>query len=147
VAQPGGNNLGLGHHWYFAAVGFWVLNGLIYVVLLFASGGWTRLIPTAWAVFPAAWNDFVSYLTLHTPPPAAFNPFDALQQLTYGAVVFLLAPFLYLPDWLTRIRSNAIIPHASGACHNYRGSSSCGVYPLVRSWPGCCPHAASEGGL
>jgi sulfoxide reductase catalytic subunit YedY len=96
IAQPGGNNLGLGRHWHFAAVGFWVLNGLIYVALLFASGGWPRLIPASWSVIPDAWNNFVGYITFHTPPPAAFNPFDSLQQITYGAVVFLLAPFLIL---------------------------------------------------
>ncbi len=96
IAQPGGNNLGLGRHWHFASVGFWVLNGLVYVVLLFASGGWTRLIPTSWSVIPDAWNNFVGYITFHTPPPEAFNPFDSLQQITYGAVVFLLAPFLIL---------------------------------------------------
>ncbi len=96
VAQPGGNNLGLGRHWHFASLGFWVLNGLIYVVGLLVTGGWTRLIPTSWSVFPAAWQTFVGYLTLHSPPATAFDPFDALQQLAYGGVVLLLAPFLIL---------------------------------------------------
>src|SRR5579875_3301104 len=27
LAQPGGDNLGLGRHWHFFAVLFWVLNG------------------------------------------------------------------------------------------------------------------------
>lgn len=95
VAQPG-NSLGLGRQWHFAAVGFWVLNGLIYVVLLFTSGGWPRLIPTSWSVIPDAWNNFVGYITFHTPPPEAFNPFDPLQQLAYAAVIFVLAPLLIL---------------------------------------------------
>ena len=89
VAQPGGNNLGLGRHWHFASVGFWVLNGLIYVIGLFVSGAWPRLIPQTWAVFPDAWHTFVGYLTLQPPPASAFDPFDALQQLAYGGVVFL----------------------------------------------------------
>jgi DMSO/TMAO reductase YedYZ molybdopterin-dependent catalytic subunit/thiosulfate reductase cytochrome b subunit len=96
IAQPGGNNLGLGRHWHFVSVGFWTLNGLIYVIALIASGGWQRLIPTSWNVIPEAWQTFVGYLTLQTPPASAFNPFDALQQIAYGAVVFLLAPFLIL---------------------------------------------------
>ena len=92
VAQPGGNNLGLGRHWHFASVGFWVLNGLIYVIGLFVSGAWPRLVPQTWAVFPDAWHTFVGYLTLQPPPASAFDPFDALQQLAYGGVVFFSRP-------------------------------------------------------
>ena len=38
LGQPGGNNLGMGRHWHFSAALFWVLNGLVYVILLFATG-------------------------------------------------------------------------------------------------------------
>ncbi|HST03680.1 MAG TPA: molybdopterin-dependent oxidoreductase [Chloroflexia bacterium] len=95
IAQPG-NSLGLGRHWHFAALGFWVLNGLIYVVLLFATGGWTRLIPTSWSVIPEAWDTLVGYVSFRVPPPDAFQPFDPLQQLAYAGVIFILAPFLIL---------------------------------------------------
>src|SRR5262245_3249451 len=37
AALPGENNLGLGRHWHFWAVNGWLLAGLIYVVLLFAT--------------------------------------------------------------------------------------------------------------
>src|SRR5437762_2019558 len=37
IAQPGGNNLGLGRHWHFLAALFWVVNGAVYVVFLMAS--------------------------------------------------------------------------------------------------------------
>ena len=30
------------------------------------------------------------------PPDSAFHPYDALQQLTYAAVVFLVAPLMIL---------------------------------------------------
>jgi DMSO/TMAO reductase YedYZ molybdopterin-dependent catalytic subunit len=65
-------------------------------VLLFATGEWTRLIPTSWSIIPDAWNTLLTYLTLHIPPTSAFNPYDPLQQLAYAAVVFLLAPFMLL---------------------------------------------------
>jgi len=96
LAQPGGNNLGMGRHWHFSAALCWVLNGLVYVILLFATGEWTRLIPTSWAIFPAAWHTLVTYVTLGQPPASAFHPFDPLQQLAYVAVIFGLAPFLIL---------------------------------------------------
>lgn len=96
LGQPGGNNLGLGRHWHFSAALFWVLNGLAYVVLLFATGEWRRLIPTSWSIFPAAWQSLLTYLSLGQPGPNAPLPFDPLQQLTYAAVIFLLGPFLIL---------------------------------------------------
>jgi DMSO/TMAO reductase YedYZ molybdopterin-dependent catalytic subunit/thiosulfate reductase cytochrome b subunit len=96
LAQPGGENLGLGRHWHFFSVIFWVLNGLIYVGLLFGTGEWTRLIPTSWDIVPRAWETFLTYLSFHIPPTSDFRPYDPLQQLTYAAVVFLLAPFMIL---------------------------------------------------
>ena len=96
IAQPGGNNLGLGRHFHFFSVVFWLLNGVIYVILLFATGEWQRLIPTSWSVFPDALHTFVEYATFHLPPASVFRPYDPLQQLTYAAVVFLLGPFLIL---------------------------------------------------
>src|SRR5678809_848451 len=48
-AIPGGHHkLGAGRNWHFLIVPLWVLNGLSYVGLLFATGQWRRLIPTSW---------------------------------------------------------------------------------------------------
>jgi len=96
LAQPGKKNLGLGRHWHFFVIIFWLLNGVIYVVLLFTTGEWARLIPTSWEIFPRAWNTLLIYLSLHIPPVSDFRPYDPLQQLAYAAVVFLLAPFMLL---------------------------------------------------
>lgn len=96
LALPGGKNLGIGRHWHFFSVIFWVLNGVVYVVLLFATGEWTRLIPTSWSIFPAAFHTFLIYITFHIPPPSDFHPYDPLQQLAYAGVVFLLGPFMLL---------------------------------------------------
>lgn len=90
AALPGRDNLGLGRYWHFAAVTGWILTGAVYVVLLFASPQWHRLVPTSWNVFPQAWNALLSYVQLESPPLG--HPFNALQQLTYFAVVFLLSP-------------------------------------------------------
>src|SRR5437763_7506063 len=96
VALPGKDNLGLGRLWHFFSVIFWILNGVVYVVLLFATGEWTRLIPTSWSIIPRAWDTLITYLTFHIPPASDFQPFDPLQQLSYAGVVFLLAPFMLL---------------------------------------------------
>lgn len=96
LALPGGGNLGLGRHWHFFSLIFWILNGVVYVALLFLTGEWSRLIPTSWDIFPRAWESLVTYVTLHVPPDSAFHPYDGLQQLTYAGVVFLLTPFMIL---------------------------------------------------
>lgn len=94
LALPGEDNLGLGRHWHFFSIIFWVLNGVVYVVLLFSTGEWVRLIPTSWSIIPQAWQTFLTYITFHIPPASDFHPYDPLQQLAYAAVVFLLGPFL-----------------------------------------------------
>lgn len=96
LGLPGKKNLGLGRHWHFFSAIFWGLNGLIYAILLFATGEWSRLIPTSWSIIPAAWHTFLTYITFHIPPASDFHPYDPLQQLTYAAVVFLLGPFMLL---------------------------------------------------
>jgi sulfoxide reductase catalytic subunit YedY len=93
LALPGDNNLGLGRHWhYWGALG-WTLTGLLYVVLLFASNQWQRLVPTSWAIFPQAWDALISYAQFQMPHAAGYN---ALQQLTYFSVIFILSPLMII---------------------------------------------------
>ncbi|HET6673689.1 MAG TPA: molybdopterin-dependent oxidoreductase [Nitrospiraceae bacterium] len=97
IALPGGHhNLGAGRRWHFLTILVWVINGLVYVSLLFATGQWRRLIPTSWDILPAALDSAVTYATFHIPPETAFHPYDPLQQLTYAAIVFLVAPMMIL---------------------------------------------------
>ncbi len=97
IALPGGrHNLGLGRHWHFFAVAFWVLNGLVYAAFLFCTDGWRRLVPASWDIFPAAWHAFLTYATFHLPPAGAFHPYNPLQQLAYATVIFILAPLSML---------------------------------------------------
>jgi thiosulfate reductase cytochrome b subunit len=98
VGLPGGRHtLGLARHWHFASALFWVLNGAVYVCLLFVTNHWRRIVPTSWGVFPDAWALFVHYATFHLPPePNGFYQYNALQQLSYFAVIFILAPLSIL---------------------------------------------------
>ncbi len=90
VSLPGNRELGLARHWHFAVAMGWMLTGVIYVALLLFGSQWQRLVPTSWAIFPQAWQALVVYMSFHLPP--AGNPYNALQQLTYFAVIFVLAP-------------------------------------------------------
>jgi thiosulfate reductase cytochrome b subunit len=94
IGLPGyRHTIGMARHWHFASALFWIVNGLIYVTLLFGTGQWRRLVPASWNIIPEAWAVFVHYATFHMPPePDAFHHYNALQQLGYFGVVFILAP-------------------------------------------------------
>ncbi|EID15719.1 oxidoreductase molybdopterin binding subunit [Mycobacterium xenopi RIVM700367] len=96
VALPGHKKLGMGRHWHFFSVICWILVGLSYYLLLFATGQWHRYWPYSWSIFPEAWNDIVAYMTFNLPPLLPGEPLDAIQKLTYAGVTFLLAPFQIL---------------------------------------------------
>jgi sulfoxide reductase catalytic subunit YedY len=98
IGLPGyRHTVGMARHWHFLSVLFWVGNGLVFLMLLFGTGQWKRLVPTSWLMVPEAWAVFVHYATLHLPPePNGFYHYNALQQLTYFAVVFVLAPLAIL---------------------------------------------------
>ena len=70
----------------------WLANGLIFVVLLFASGHWMRIVPTSWEVFPNALSALLQYMTLDWPVENGWVNYNSLQQLMYFIVVFIAAP-------------------------------------------------------
>jgi sulfoxide reductase catalytic subunit YedY len=98
IGLPGyRHTIGMARHWHFLSVLFWVSNGLVFVVLLFATNHWKRLVPNSWQIVPDAWALFVHYATFHLPPePNGFYHYNALQQLAYFGVVFVLAPLAIL---------------------------------------------------
>ena len=90
LALPGRRNLGLGRHWHFLTDAAWLLTGVGYVVMLFTTAEWRRLVPTSWSIFPGAWHALTSYLSFHlVVTPGRYNP---LEQLAYFSIVFLVAP-------------------------------------------------------
>ncbi len=70
----------------------WLLNGALFVVLLFTSGHWARIVPTSWEVFPNAFGAGLQYLTLEWPHEDGWVNYNSLQQLMYFTVVFIAAP-------------------------------------------------------
>lgn len=96
VGLPGRKNVGLGRHWHGLGVSLWLLNGFVYVILLFTTGMWRRIIPTSWDIFPEAWDSLLVYLSFQKPGPEHFQPYDALQTLGYAGVIFIIAPVMML---------------------------------------------------
>lgn len=98
IGLPGRRHtVGMARHWHFLSALFWVVNGIVFVVLLLSGDQWRRLVPTSWKIIPDAWDIFVNYVTFHLPEePNGFYRYNALQQLTYFATIFVLAPLAIL---------------------------------------------------
>lgn len=98
VGLPGyRHSVGLARGWHFVHVPFFVLNGAVFVTLLFCTDQWQRLVPTSLQIIPDAWSVFVHYATFNFPvEPNGFYHYNALQKLSYFSVVFVLAPLAIL---------------------------------------------------
>lgn len=70
----------------------WLVNGIIFIVLMFVTGHWVRVVPTSWEVFPNAASAMLQYLTLEWPVENGWVNYNSLQQLMYFTIVFIAAP-------------------------------------------------------
>lgn len=84
----------------------WIVNGVIFVVLLFATGQWMKIVPTSWSVFPNAVSAGLQYVSLDWPTENGWVNYNSLQQLAYFATVFLAAPLAIA----TGVRMSGIWP-------------------------------------
>ncbi|MBP3976480.1 cytochrome b/b6 domain-containing protein [Microbacterium sp. BLY] len=79
--------------WFHQALDIlWLLNGVIFVVLLFTTGHWVRIVPTSWEVFPNALSAALQYISFDWPHENGWNNYNSLQQLAYFVTVFVAAP-------------------------------------------------------
>ena len=74
----------------------WILNGLVFAILLFATGQWMRIVPTSWDVVPNALSAALQYASLNWPTENGWVNYNALQLLTYFATVFIAAPLAFI---------------------------------------------------
>ncbi len=84
----------------------WLVNGVVFVILLFVSGQWMRIIPTSWEVFPNAVSAALQYVSLDWPTENGWVNYNALQQLAYFTTVFVAAPLAAL----TGVRMSGVWP-------------------------------------
>ncbi len=84
----------------------WVLNGIVFYVLLFTTGQWMRLVPTSWDVFPNAVSTAIQYASLNWPTGNGWVNYNGIQLLSYFTTVFIAAPLALI----TGIRLSAAWP-------------------------------------
>jgi sulfoxide reductase catalytic subunit YedY len=97
-ALPGyRHTIGVARSWHFIDVYGFIITGVIFVTLLFATEQWRRIVPTSGVVLTQAWSTFVHYANFHLPPePNGFYGYNALQQLAYFSVVLVFGPLSIL---------------------------------------------------
>jgi DMSO/TMAO reductase YedYZ molybdopterin-dependent catalytic subunit/thiosulfate reductase cytochrome b subunit len=86
------HTIGLARWWHFSIVLLWVLNGVAFYTLIFATDQWKRLVPITWAVFPNAVSTAIQYASLDFPVDHSWTRYNGLQQLSYFITVFIAAP-------------------------------------------------------
>jgi len=86
------HSIGLARWWHFSVNLLWVINGVLFYVLLFSTDQWRRLVPLTWEVFPAALSTAIQYASLNFPVDHSWTRYNGLQQLSYFATVFVAAP-------------------------------------------------------
>ncbi|HEY6968503.1 MAG TPA: molybdopterin-dependent oxidoreductase [Candidatus Angelobacter sp.] len=98
VGTPGyRHTIGIARVWHFINVHGFLITGIVFVCMLFATEQWRRIVPTSPLVLQQAWNTWVHYATLHMPPePNGFYGYNALQQIAYFTAVFIFGPLALL---------------------------------------------------
>ncbi|MFC6174750.1 cytochrome b/b6 domain-containing protein [Subtercola frigoramans] len=93
--------------WFHQSVDLlWLINGVIFIVLLFATGQWMRVIPTSWAVIPNALSAALQYASLMWPTEDGWVNYNSLQVLAYFVTIFVAAPLAIV----TGFRMSALWP-------------------------------------
>lgn len=94
------------HVWWHLVINvLWIAGGVAYIVLLFATGQWMRVVPTSWDVLPNALSAGIQYLSLDWPLQTSWTNYNSLQLISYFATVFIAAPLALVtglrlsPSW------------------------------------------------
>jgi thiosulfate reductase cytochrome b subunit len=93
--------------WFHQALDLlWIINGIIFVVLIITTGHWARIVPTSWEVFPNALSAGLQYVSFDWPTDNGWVNYNSLQQLAYFTTVFIAAPVAVV----TGIRMSGLWP-------------------------------------
>jgi methionine sulfoxide reductase catalytic subunit len=86
------HSIGLARWWHLGVDTLWLANGLVFYVLLFASGEWRRVVPVSLQVFPDAGSVLLQYLSLSWPADDGWAAYNGLQIIAYFVTVFVAGP-------------------------------------------------------
>jgi thiosulfate reductase cytochrome b subunit len=93
VGLPGRrHSIGLARWWHLGIDTLWLLNGIVFYILIFTTGQWLRLVPLHWDVIPNAISVAIQYLSLDWPTESGWTNYNSLQLIAYFVTVFIAAP-------------------------------------------------------
>jgi sulfoxide reductase catalytic subunit YedY len=74
------HSVGLARWWHFSINLLWVINGVLFYVLLFYTDQWRRVVPITWGVFAAALSTAIQYASLNFPVDYSWTRYNGPQQ-------------------------------------------------------------------
>lgn len=93
VGLPGRrHSIGLARWWHLGVDTLWLLNGIVFYILIFTTGQWMRLVPMSWDVIPNSISVAIQYLSLDWPVENGWVNYNSLQIIAYFITVFIAAP-------------------------------------------------------
>ncbi|GMA95057.1 hypothetical protein GCM10025881_18810 [Pseudolysinimonas kribbensis] len=93
VGLPGRrHSIGLARWWHLGVDTLWLVNGIVFYVLIFSTGQWMRLVPIHWDVIPNAISVAIQYASLDWPAESGWTNYNSLQLIAYFITVFIAAP-------------------------------------------------------
>jgi thiosulfate reductase cytochrome b subunit len=98
ITLPSGQDLAAGRRWHFFFAWLFVANGLTYLATALALGHFRRdLLPSLAELRPGhLWQEVRDHARLRFPKGEAARRYNALQKLTYLAVIVVLLPLMLL---------------------------------------------------
>ncbi len=92
--QPKRISLDLWMH--FSVDALWIANGILYLVLLFVTGHWVRIVPTSWEIIPNTVSAALQYVSMDWPTEDGWVNYNSLQVVAYFVTVFLAGPLAFI---------------------------------------------------
>lgn len=131
VGLPGPKRTqGLARWWHLGVNLLWVANGLLFYILLFATGQWMRVLPVSWEVFPHALSAALQYASLNFPVQDSWVAYNGLQLLTYFVTVFIAAPLAII----TGIMHSPRVTRRTAGSRLLNGEVVRSVHVIVLGW-------------
>jgi methionine sulfoxide reductase catalytic subunit len=117
------HSIGLARWWHFSITLLWMINGIAFYSLLFATDQWLRLVPTTWEVIPNAASTALQYLSLTFPIEQSWTRYNSLQQIIYFITVFIAAPMSILTGFMQSPAISNRLGWFGGALNRQRARS------------------------
>ncbi|MFN8088916.1 MAG: molybdopterin-dependent oxidoreductase [Mycobacterium sp.] len=125
------HSIGLARWWHFSFDLLWLVNGIVFYVLLFVTGQWRRIVPQSWDVLPNAASTAVQYASLDFPANEGFIAYNGLQLIAYFLTVFVFAPLAFVTGLLQAPAVAARFGFGSGPTNRQIARS---IHFLVLVW-------------